>query len=120
MAPDKIMHFLAGSAIAALVALGATWAGFDPHLAVALGAGCAAITGAAKEALDALGLGEVELADFIFTALGALPVAALWLVLARGGHDVFRSASDEPCGADRLEACYRCRPCRRRGGWRGR
>lgn len=81
MAPDKKQHLIAGSAIAALSALGATWAGLDGTAAVALAFGSAALAGAAKEGIDALGYGRVEWMDIIFTAMGALPVAALWLAL---------------------------------------
>lgn len=37
--------------------------------------------GGAKEGIDVLGYGRVEWMDFVFTAMGALPVAALWLAL---------------------------------------
>jgi len=40
VAPDKIMHFLGGAAIAAMVALGATWAGLSPVSSVLLACGC--------------------------------------------------------------------------------
>jgi len=81
VAPDKILHFLGGAAIAALTALGATWAGLSPAPSVLLACGAAALAGAAKEALDALGFGRVEFADFVFTWAGAIPVGVLWLVL---------------------------------------
>lgn len=81
MAPDKIMHFLGGVAIAAIVALGATWAGLPAATALMLAAGAAALAGAAKEALDALGFGRVEFADFAWTVAGAIPVGVLWLVM---------------------------------------
>lgn len=81
MAPDKIMHFLGGAAIAAMVALGATWAGLPHAHALMLAAGAAALAGAAKEALDALGFGQVEFADFTWTVAGAIPVGVLWLVM---------------------------------------
>ncbi len=80
VAPDKIMHFLGGAAIAALTALGATWAGFAPSTSFLFGALAAALAGAVKEGLDALGFGQVELADFNCTLAGAIPVGLLLIV----------------------------------------
>lgn len=81
MAPDKIMHFLGGTAIAALTALGFTWAGFVPSTSFLFGALAAALAGAIKEGLDALGFGQVELADFTCTLAGAIPVGLLMIMM---------------------------------------
>lgn len=61
-AMDKQLHFLAGAAIAASVALY-----LDPVAGLAAGI----FAGAAKEAVDRMGFGAPDVKDFIATALGA-------------------------------------------------
>lgn len=69
IAIDKAKHFLIGAVIAVLFVF---WAG--PWWALA----ASAAAGALKEAYDATGRGQVELDDFIWTALGWVPVALVW------------------------------------------
>lgn len=67
MQRDKVLHFAAGAAIA----LSIFWIG--PMLSLF----AVALAGAAKEAWDSTGRGQVEFADFVWTVLGWVPIAAL-------------------------------------------
>jgi hypothetical protein len=72
IARDKQLHFAAG----AVLAVSIFWTG--PVLSLLL----VALAGAAKEAWDATGRGQVEFADFVWTVAGWVPVAGVYHVLS--------------------------------------
>lgn len=71
-----MLHFLAGAAIASLVAFGAVLLG-QPSAGL-WGLLAAAVAGLLKEGWDSLGRGTVEASDALWAAAGALPALALW------------------------------------------
>ncbi len=79
--PDKPMHLVAGTAIAANGTVLMRIFELDADEATLAGLTLGVVAGAAKEGLDALGLGEASAADFAWTALGALLGAGVsWLI----------------------------------------
>lgn len=77
IANDKLLHFLAGGMIAGIAAPLALVFGINPAFACL---GASAASGAAKEAYDATGRGQVEFADFAWTVMGGAIPAAIWLM----------------------------------------
>jgi len=84
---DKALHFGVGFGLGA-AGYGIGAAGFEDRLAaVALASGLVLGLGAAKEGLDALGLGTASYKDFIWTAVGgtlAIGVTVTFDVALRG------------------------------------
>jgi putative lipoprotein len=69
---DKVLHFSAGAGLGASGYAAGTL-GFDSRWAgVAFGGALGLVVGAAKEGLDAAGLGTPSYKDFIWTAVGTV------------------------------------------------
>lgn len=83
---DKAEHLVAGSVIAGgAYALGtAVWS--ERSHALLLGLGAALIAGAAKEALDATGLGQPSWKDFAWDAIGGLCGVGVAVTIDIGIH----------------------------------
>jgi uncharacterized protein YfiM (DUF2279 family) len=78
--PDKRVHLVAGVAVAANGVVLANALELDAAGRALSGLALGVTVGAAKEGLDALGLGTASAADFAWTAAGALVGAGLaWL-----------------------------------------
>jgi len=84
---DKVLHFVAGASIAMIFIVGSfsitTTYDYPVNNEVIVGAGAATgvIGGILKEVWDSTGHGTVEAADVIATAIGAVSISTLFLLL---------------------------------------
>lgn len=84
---DKVMHFVAGAALALLVIVG-SFSVSDSYdipvnnfVIVGAGAATGVIAGILKEVYDGMGHGTVEAGDLIASSIGAVSVSAILLLL---------------------------------------
>jgi hypothetical protein len=84
---DKLLHFVAGAAIALLVIMGsyAVHETYDipmnKEITIVAGVTTGVIAGIAKEGYDSMGYGTVEALDIVATSLGAMSIAVLSYLL---------------------------------------
>lgn len=74
MGKDKVLHLIVGAIIALA---GSFLAGWIPGLLLAV------VAGGFKEFWDSKGHGQVELMDFIATAIGGIGGVCIWSIMLR-------------------------------------